>query len=230
MRLAPVIALASWFAGGTLLGLIEILTLPSDPVYSTFLQLLPLLLLVVGLWFVISEYQKLRSEHGSASGHLKRAMDAGWFAVFAVDAGVASLNNMATEIFHGQLPYYYQGVSLAQKVITLAGIFLLGTASTVSFRKHEESSNKPQSQESSDFWEKPLTNIGFIALLMEVVAGLAQYWLPVVFAGFTLLLAGIMLYPIGRLTEKNSGLSDDEGAGGFRESIVHSSTVLCGSS
>ncbi len=40
------------------------------------------------------------------------------------------------------------------------------------------------------------------------------------------MLAGIMLYPIGRLTEKNSGLYDDEGAGGFRESIVHSSTAF----
>ena len=46
-RLPNVIALLSWFAGGILLGLIEVIALPSDPVYSTLLQLLPLLFLGV---------------------------------------------------------------------------------------------------------------------------------------------------------------------------------------
>src|SRR5437870_3263367 len=94
MRLVPLIAILSWFLGGILLGLIEVITLPSDPTYSTLLQF------------------------------------------------------------------------------------------------------------SSDFWEKPLINIGFIALLLGLVLGLAQYWSPVVFAGFILLLTGAMLYPIGRITEK----------------------------
>ena len=57
-RLPNVIALLSWFAGGILLGLIEVIALPSDPVYSTLLQLLPLLFLVGGIWFIVSQYQK----------------------------------------------------------------------------------------------------------------------------------------------------------------------------
>jgi hypothetical protein len=43
-----------------------------------------------------------------------------------------------------------------------------------------------------------------------MVLGLAQYWPTVVFAGFILLLAGLMLYPVGRLIEKNIELPDEE--------------------
>ena len=47
------------------------------------------------------------------------------------------------------------------------------------------------------------TTLGIISLLFGVVLGLAQYWQTVVFAGFTLLPAGLF-YPIGRLTEMDS--------------------------
>ena len=208
-RLPNVIALLSWFAGGILLGLIEVIALPSDPVYSTLLQLLPLLFLVGGVWFIVSQYQKLRALNDRTSSRMKTIMGVGWLAIFGVDAGVASLNNMATEIFNRQLPYYYQGVSLAQKTIALLGIFILGIVSSLSLRKHQEAQIKLPAHHPSDPWEKPLTNMGFIALLLGVVLGLAQYWQPVVFAGFVLLLAGL-LYPVGKLTEKNFALSDDE--------------------
>ena len=208
-RLPNVIALLSLFAGGILLGLIEVIALPSDPVYSTLLQLLPLLFLVGGIWFIVSQYQKLRALNDRTSSRIKTIMGIGWLAIFGVDAGVASLNNMATEIFNRQLPYYYQGVSLAQKTIALLGIFILGIVSSLSLRKHQEAQIKLPAHHPSDPWEKPLTNMGFIALLLGVVLGLAQYWQPVVFAGFVLLLAGL-LYPVGKLTEKNFALSDDE--------------------
>src|SRR5438477_254930 len=208
-RLPNVIALLSWFAGGMLIGLIEVIALPSDPVYSTLLQLLPLLFLVGGIWFIVSQYQKLRALNDRTSSRIKTIMGIGWLAIFGVDAGVASLNNMATEIFNRQLPYYYQGVSLAQKTIALLGIFILGIVSSLSLRKHQEAQIKLPAHHPSDPWEKPLTNMGFIALLLGVVLGLAQYWQPVVFAGFVLLLAGL-LYPVGKLTEKNFALSDDE--------------------
>jgi hypothetical protein len=45
---------------------------------------------------------------------------------------------------------------------------------------------------------------------MGVVLGLAQYWLIVVFAGFILLLPGIMLYPVGRLTENTIAIPGDD--------------------
>lgn len=143
---------------------------------------------------------------------MKGVMGAGWMAVFGVDAGVASLNNMGTIIFHTQLPYYYQGVSLAQKITALTGIFVLGAVSGLSLHQHGVSPDKLRAQYSSDFWEKPLTNIGFIALLLGLVLGLAQYWSPVVFAGFILLLAGAMLYPIGRITEKFEPPDNDAGS------------------
>jgi len=196
--------------GGVLLGLIEVIALPSDPVYSTLLQLLPLLFLVGGIWFIVSQYQKLRALNDRTSSRIKTIMGIGWLAIFGVDAGVASLNNMATEIFNRQLPYYYQGVSLAQKTIALLGIFILGIVSSLSLRKHQEAQIKVPAHHPSDPWEKPLTNMGFIALLLGVVLGLAQYWQPIVFAGFVLLLAGLLLYPVGKLTEKNFALSDDE--------------------
>ncbi|OLC61291.1 hypothetical protein AUH73_07655 [archaeon 13_1_40CM_4_53_4] len=163
---------------------------------------MPLVFLLVGAWFIVSQYQMLRVQLDQRSSRLKRVMGLGWIAVFGVDAGVASLNNMATIIFHTQLPYYYQGVSLAQKIIALMGIFILGMVSGLTSHQHRESPDKLRAQFSSDFWEKPLINIGFIALLLGLVLGLAQYWSPVVFAGFILLLTGAMLYPIGRITEK----------------------------
>ena len=210
MRLVPLIAILSWFLGGILLGLIEVITLPSDPTYSTLLQLLPLVFLLVGAWFIVSQYQMLRVQLDRTSSRLKTVMGVGWVAVFGVDAGVASLNNIATVIFHTQLPYYCQGVSFAQKIIALMGIFTLGTVSGLLLKKNRESPNKLRAQYSSDFWEKPLTNIGFIALLLGLVLGLAQYWSPIVFAGFILLLAGAMLYPIGRITEKKIEPPDND--------------------
>lgn len=194
--------------GGVLLGLIEIVPLPTQPVYSTLLQLLPLAFLLGGLWFLISQYQELRIQSDERSVRLRGLMTAGWFAVFGVDAGVASINNMATTIFHTQLPYYYLGVSLAQKVIALTGIFVLGIVSVLVLEKQHRLGNVPGT--ASDFWENPLTNIGFTSLLLGVVFGLAQYWSTIVFAGFLLLLAGVLLYPVGRLTEKNIQVPDDE--------------------
>jgi len=210
VRLVPLIAILAWFLGGILLGLIEVITLPSDPTYSTLLQLLPLVFLLVGAWFIVSQYQMLRVQLDRTSSRLKTVMGVGWVAVFGVDAGVASLNNIATVIFHTQLPYYCQGVSFAQKIIALMGIFTLGAVSGLLLKKNRESPNKLRAQYSSDFWEKPLTNIGFIALLLGLVLGLAQYWSPIVFAGFILLLAGAMLYPIGRITEKKIEPPDND--------------------
>jgi hypothetical protein len=209
-RLVSVLAVLSWFAGGFLLGLIEIIKLPTDPAYSTLLQLLPLLLLAGGIWFVISQYQRLGTRTGRSTSELRRAMSLGWIAVFGVNAGVASLNNMSTVIFHTQLPYYFQGISLSQKIIALPGIFVLGTASILVMRQRGETQRPATKRGSADFWEKPLTNIGFIALLLGIVLGLAQYWFTVVFAGFILLLAGILLHPVGRLTEKNIAMPGDD--------------------
>ena len=210
-RLVSVLAVLSWFAGGFLLSFIEIIKLPTDPAYSTLLQLLPLLLLVGGIWFVIFQYQRLGTQSNPSFGRLRKTMSFGWIAVFGVNAGVASLNNMSTEIFHSQLPYYFQGISLSQKIIALAGIFVLGISSIIAMRRDTETLKAPVVENvTSDFWEKPLTNIGFIALLLGVVLGLAQYWSMVVFAGFILLLAGVMLYPVGRLTEKNIAIPGDD--------------------
>jgi hypothetical protein len=193
-----------------MLGLIEVVALPKDPNYSTLLQLLPLLLLVSGIWFVISQYQRLGSRVDKLSFRLRELMVVGWVAVFGVNAGIASLDNMSTVIFHKQLPYYFQGISLAQKIIALAGIFLLGTISILALRQSKNSSDIPAPSQRLDFWEKPLTNIGFISLLLGVVLGLAQYWSTVVFAGFFLLLAGVMLYPVGKFTEKDIEPPDEE--------------------
>ena len=200
-HLASVAALLSWFAGGVLLGLIEFFQLPQNPAISTALQLLPLLFLGGGIWFVISEYQRLRGGSDLRSTRLRYLMIFGWISVFGVNAGIASINNMSNVIFHAQIPYYFQGISSAQKVIALAGVFVLGLASVLSMPWDQV---KPvRGTGSSDFWEKPLTNIGFIVLLIGVVLGLAQYWSIIIFAGFFLLLAGLMLYPVGRLTEKD---------------------------
>jgi len=210
MKRVSLIALFSWFGGGILLGLIEVISLPRDPNYSTALQLLPLLLLVGGIWFVISQCQRLEGRIDKTAHHLRGLMVVGWVALFGVNAGIASLNNMSTEIFHRQLPYYFQGVSLVQKIIALAGIFLLGTISILSMQEGQKTANAPVAPERPDFWEKPLTNIGFISLLLGVVLGLAQYWSPIVFAGFFLLLGGVMLYPVGKLTERDIETLDEE--------------------
>jgi hypothetical protein len=92
--------------------------------------------------------------------------------------------------------------SLSQKIIALGGVFVLGATTILTERQHPEPSRVSPRPQPLDFWEKPLTNIGFVTLPLGVVLGLAQYWISLVFAGFILLLAGIMLYPIGRLTEK----------------------------
>lgn len=137
-------------------------------------------------------------------------MDAGWIAVFGINAGLASLNNFSIVIFQlKQLPYYFQGVSLAQKIIALAGIFVLGTASVLASRE-EFLNSTPVVQRRADFWEKPLTNIGFIAILAGLVLGLAQYWSPIVYAGFFMLLAGAMMYLIGKWTERDIGAQEKE--------------------
>lgn len=200
-HLASIAALLSWFAGGALLGLIEFFQLPKNPAISTALQLLPLLFLGGGTWFVISEYQRLGVGSDLTSTRLRYLMIFGWTAVFGVNAGIASINNMSNVIFHAQIPYYFQGISSAQKIIALTGVFVLGFVSMVAMRWDQAKSVRKT--DSTDFWEKPLTNIGFIVLLLGVVLGLAQYWSIIVFAGFFLLLAGLMLYPIGRLTEKD---------------------------
>lgn len=202
MRFAKVLALSSWFVGGVILGLIEIVTLPSDPNLSTLLQILPLFFLAGGIWFVIEQYRKLSETSTNPSRHLRRVMIVGWIAVFGVDAGVASIDNMSSQIFHMMLPYYYQGVSLAQKITALAGIFVLGEAAILATRTVDTVPRR--AQRVSDFWEKPVTNIGFTSLLLGVVLGLGQYWSSVVFTGFILLLAGAFMYPIGLLTEKDT--------------------------
>ncbi len=207
MRVDHSVAVLSWFTGGTVLGLIEIITLPSDPNYSTLLQLLPLFLLAAGIWFIVKEFQSLAKSVGVSSRRLRRVMIVGWIAFFGVDAGVASINNMSIQVFHLQLPFYYQGISLAQKLITLAGIFVLGGASILATRSVPEGNARIDSDVASDFWEKPTTNIGFISLLLGIVLGLGQYWSSVVFAGFILLLAGAFLLPLGVLTEKESDVT-----------------------
>jgi hypothetical protein len=128
----------------------------------------------------------------------------GWFALFGVDAGVASVNNMSIEIFRTSIPYYFYGVSLAQKLIALAGIFVLGGSAIRVSRRSPASQEQRSPEELTGFWDKPVTGVGFITLLLGVVLGLAQYWSTLVFAGFILLIAGAFLYPIGKLTEKNS--------------------------
>lgn len=204
---ASVAATLSWFTGGILLGLIEVISLPGDPAYSTILQLLPLLFLLGGVGFVALRYEKLGTQDDSWSRRLRLVMILGWFAIYGVNAGLASVNNIATLIFHMPLPYYYQGVSLAQKTVALAGIFILGGATILAWKR---SVNNPSGlvARSVDFWEKPMTNIGFMALLLGIVLGLARYWSTIVFAGFVLLLAGVMLYPVGKLTEKDIELPD----------------------
>jgi hypothetical protein len=204
MRFVHFVALLSWFAGGILLGLIEVIALPSDPGYSTILQLLPLFFLAGGIWFIIREFQSVVGKSNQSSRRVRRVMSVGWVAVFGINAGVASINNMSFQIFHYQLPYYYQGISLAQKLIALAGIFVLGGASILAARHPFEATMTGRLNASSGFWEKPATNIGFTSLLLGVVLGLGLYWPSVVFAGFILLLTGLFLYPIGRLTEKET--------------------------
>jgi hypothetical protein len=207
-KLANSLAVLSWFTGGILLGLIEIIPLPSDPNYSTVLQLLPLLFLAGGVWFIFSEYQTIGGRTDRIATGLKIVMTMGWIALFGIDAGVASINNMATQIFHTTLPYYYQGVSLAQKIIALAGVFGLGGASLLAWRRLPTTPHNPQRKDRRDFWEQPVTSLGFVAVSLGVVLGLAQYWYPVVFAGFIMVVAGGMLLLVGTLTEKSLRMSE----------------------
>lgn len=209
MKLSEKIALASWFFGGFLLGLIEVIALPSDPNYSTALQLLPLFFLVGGLWFIVSQSQKLWSIRDGTSHSMRNVMLGAWIAFFGVDAGIASVNNIVADVFQQQLPYYYKGISLAQKIIALAGIFVLGMISGLTSQR-QQPPMKPAAPHSANPWEKPLTNIGLITLLLGIVLGLAQFWSAIVFSGFLLLLAGVFLYPIGKLTEKEHPMSDEE--------------------
>jgi hypothetical protein len=201
-KLANSLAVVSWFAGGLLLSVIEIIALPSDPSYSTVLQILPLLFLAGGIWFIFSEYQKTGRRTDRIATRLGLAMTIGWFAFFGVDAGVANIDNISNQVFRVPVPYYYQGISLAQKIIALAGIFLLGGTSILAWRKLPKGPDNLRTSMPRDFWERPVTNLGFVALISGVVLSLAQHWYPVVFAGFILIVAGAMLFLVGALTEK----------------------------
>lgn len=139
---------------------------------------------------------------------LRIVMTMGWIALFGVDAGVASINNMSTQIFHAPLPFYYQGVSLAQKIIALAGVFGLGAASLLAWRWLTTTPANHGQPSRGDFWDRPLTSLGFVAVSLGVVLGLAQYWYPVIFAGFILMVAGAILLLVGTLTEKNLKMSE----------------------
>ena len=152
---------------------------------------------------MIHQYQRLRTSGDKVSGRLRYVMNAGWIAVFGVNAGIASLNNFARIIFNFQLPYYYQGVSLGVKIIALAGIFALGSASVVAQLRRPENRIASPTRDVEDFSDKPVIALGFIFLLLGVVFGLAQYWPIVVYSGFFLFLAGAMLYLVGRLNENN---------------------------
>ena len=207
-NLTNTLGLLSWFVGGILLGLVEIISLPKDPNYSTLLQILPLLFLVGGIWFVFSQYQGIGGRTDTMATRLRMVMTIGWFALFGVDAGVASINNILTQVFHIQLPYYYQGVSLAQKIVAIAGVFVLGEASLLAWQRIPESPGSLESPIRRDFWERPVTSLGFVAMILGVVLGLAQYWYVVIFAGFILLVSGALLYLVGVLTER--GLSASE--------------------
>jgi len=207
-NLTNTLGLLSWFVGGILLGLVEIISLPKDPNYSTLLQILPLLFLVGGIWFVFSQYQRIGGRTDRIATRLRMVMTIGWFALLGVDAGVASINNILTQVFHIQLPYYYQGVSLAQKIVALAGVFVLGEASLLAWQRIPESPGSLESPIRRDFWERPVTSLGFVAMILGVVLGLAQYWYVVIFAGFILLVSGALLYLVGVLTER--GLSASE--------------------
>ena len=206
MQLIASLFVVSWFTGGVLLGLIETITLPVDPISSTLLQLLPLLFLIGGIWYIMSKFQ-LVADSKSDSGRLRKVMTFGWIALFGIDAGVASINNMSTQIFNSPIPYYFQGVSLAQKLIALTGIFVLGLSAIVISRRKGDNEPKDHLNENwrVSVLDRPITTVGFITVLVGVVLGLAQYWYALIFGGFVLLLAGAMLYPIGRLMEKDLG-------------------------
>lgn len=207
-KLADTLAILSWFVGGALLGLIEIVALPTDPNYSTVLQLLPLLFLAGGIWFIFSNYQTTAGRNDRMAKRLRIVMMLGWIALLGVDAGVASINNITTQIFHTSLPFYYQGVSLTQKIIALAGVFGLGGASLLAWRRLPATPSDPERQGGRDFWEQPVTSLGFVALSLGIVLGLAQYWYQVVFTGFIMTVAGAMLLLVGTLTEKSFGVSE----------------------
>lgn len=152
----------------------------------------------------MSKFQQVADSKTDA-GRLKNLMTAGWIALFGVDAGVASINNISTQIFHTPIPYYFQEISLTQKAVALTGIFILGFSTVVISRRGNDfgARNEPYNAFRLSVREKPITNVGFVALLLGIVLGLAQYWYPIVFGSFILLLAGGMLYSIGRMIEKD---------------------------
>ncbi|OLB70062.1 hypothetical protein AUI06_07235 [archaeon 13_2_20CM_2_52_21] len=81
-KLADTLGVISWFTGGILLGLVEIITPPKDPYYSTLLQLLPLLFLAGGIWFIFLQYQTIGGRTNRTATRLRIVMTIGWFAVF----------------------------------------------------------------------------------------------------------------------------------------------------
>lgn len=205
---ADTVAIISWFVGGVFLGAIEIIALPVDPNYSTLLQILPLLFLVGGIGFIFSNYQATMRQNDRMGIRLRIIMTVGWIALFGVDAGVASISNVATQIFHTSLPFYYQGVSLSQKIIALGGVFGLGGASLLAWRRLPTIPSDQDRPSRRDFWEQPLRSLGFVAVSLGVVLGLAQYWYPVIFASFILMVGGAILLLVGTLTEKSSRESE----------------------
>ena len=76
MQLIAILTLISWFTGGVLLGLIEIITLPTNPTVSTIFQLLPLPLLLGGIWYVLTKFQLVTHAKGDL-GQMRKTMTAG---------------------------------------------------------------------------------------------------------------------------------------------------------
>jgi hypothetical protein len=106
----------------------------------------------------MSQYRKLGMQSNHSSYSIRNAMSLGWIGVFGVNAGIASMNNMSNDILHTQLRYYFQGISLAQKIIALTSIFVLGVTSILASHQPTETPRAPVAQQPADFWEKPLTN------------------------------------------------------------------------
>ncbi len=91
---------------------------------------------------------------------------------------------------------------MAQKIVALIGVFVLGVAAFLALERLPRDPGNLGPPTHPDFWDRPVTSLGFVAIVLGVVLGLAQYWYAIVFAGFILLVAGVMLYLLGMLTEK----------------------------
>ncbi|OLD44584.1 hypothetical protein AUI51_01580 [archaeon 13_1_40CM_2_52_4] len=91
---------------------------------------------------------------------------------------------------------------MAQKIVALIGVFVLGVAAFLALERLPRDPGNLGPPTHRDFWDRPVTSLGFVAIVLGVVLGLAQYWYAIVFAGFILLVAGVMLYLLGMLTEK----------------------------